>query len=371
MIDTRAAGGYVVGPGSTTPDGVYRFTDDRAPANLPAWLVQALTPKPRTAISAPVVVRSERLPAYIDAALRGERDRVAATQPGTHNKTLFVAAVALGRHVGEDHLPSTTAQALTNAVHARRPRPEPGVIFHSDSEYVGAGDLDVRLPVGREGQCWDNAVAESFFATIKTELLDRHPWPTKAMAHKAIFEYVETSHQPSVSSRTGLIVRRSWWTERRGGVAGLVGDQAVVQRAQHAVEQLAQCGDVVVTRVAAGPVAGLPVRVVPDRGERPNVAGRSDAVVLGAPGVHEAGLAGGTSDRGDAGESLESSRVGEPAAVVADLGQQPGTESDPEPGNAGHDLRVGVGVEGGVDLFLQLGDRLAPAHAGAHPWPAR
>jgi transposase InsO family protein len=83
------------------------------------------------------------------------------------------------------------------------------VIFHSDSEYVGAGDLDVRLPVGREGQCWDNAVAESFFATIKTELLDRHPWPTKAKAHKAIFQYVETSHQPSVSSRTELIVKRS------------------------------------------------------------------------------------------------------------------------------------------------------------------
>lgn len=40
-------------------------------------------------------------------------------------------------------------------------------------------------------QCWDNAVAESFFATIKTELLDRQAWPTKVKAHKAIFEYVE------------------------------------------------------------------------------------------------------------------------------------------------------------------------------------
>ena len=49
----------------------------------------------------------------------------------------------------------------------------------------------MRLSVGRTGQCWDNAVAESFFATIKTELLDRHPWPTKALAHKAIFEYIE------------------------------------------------------------------------------------------------------------------------------------------------------------------------------------
>jgi hypothetical protein len=119
MIDTRAAGGYVVGPGSTTPDGVYRLTDDRAPADLPAWLVQALTPKLRTAISAPVVVRSERLPPTSTPRLRGERDRVAAAQPGTHNKTLFVAAVALGRHVGEDHLPSTTAQAhlYTAAAH--------------------------------------------------------------------------------------------------------------------------------------------------------------------------------------------------------------------------------------------------------------
>jgi len=34
-------------------------------------------------------------------------------------------------------------------------------------------------------------VAESFFATIKTELLDRQHWPTKALAHKAIFEWIE------------------------------------------------------------------------------------------------------------------------------------------------------------------------------------
>lgn len=40
--------------------------------------------------------------------------------------------------------------------------------------------------------CWDNAVAESFFATIKTELLHRHTWPTRARAHKAIFEWIES-----------------------------------------------------------------------------------------------------------------------------------------------------------------------------------
>jgi transposase InsO family protein len=97
-----------------------------------------------------------------------------------------------------DHLRTDLVeQALRNAITQRRP--EPGVIFHSDHgcQYTSgqyarlAHDNGVRLSVGRKGQCWDNAVAESFFATIKTELLDRQPWPTKAMAHKAIFEYVE------------------------------------------------------------------------------------------------------------------------------------------------------------------------------------
>ena len=97
-----------------------------------------------------------------------------------------------------DHLRTDLVeQALRNAIGQRRP--EPGVIFHSDrgcqytsSQYARlARDNQVRLSVGRKGQCWDNAVAESFFATIKTELLDRQPWPTKALAHKAIFEYIE------------------------------------------------------------------------------------------------------------------------------------------------------------------------------------
>lgn len=97
-----------------------------------------------------------------------------------------------------DHLRTDLVeQALCNAVTQRRP--EPGVIFHSDrgcqytsGQYArAAADAGVRLSVGRKGQCWDNAVAESFFATIKTELLDRQSWPTKAKAHKAIFEYVE------------------------------------------------------------------------------------------------------------------------------------------------------------------------------------
>jgi transposase InsO family protein len=97
-----------------------------------------------------------------------------------------------------DHLRTELVErALGNAL-ARR-RPEPGVIFHSDrgAQYTSdsyarlAGRGGVRLSVGRKGNCWDNAVAESFFATIKTELLNHQPWPTKALAHKAIFEWIE------------------------------------------------------------------------------------------------------------------------------------------------------------------------------------
>ncbi|ROP39110.1 bifunctional DNA primase/polymerase [Saccharothrix texasensis] len=119
LVDTRATGGYVVGPGSRTPDGTYTATDDREPSDALGWLVQALSPKPRTAVSAPVVLPTRRLDAYVDAAVRAEYDRVAAAQRGKHSKTLFIAAVALGRHVGEGNLSSTTAEhhLLTAAAH--------------------------------------------------------------------------------------------------------------------------------------------------------------------------------------------------------------------------------------------------------------
>jgi hypothetical protein len=110
-VDTRAWGGYVVAAGSATSDGAYTVLDDRAPVDLPTWLVQALMPRPRPAVSAPVVIASERLPGYVDAALRGERDRVAAAQPTTHARTLFIAALALGQLVGSGALPSATAEA--------------------------------------------------------------------------------------------------------------------------------------------------------------------------------------------------------------------------------------------------------------------
>ena len=91
---------------------------------------------------------------------------------------------------------SLVADALTNAVAARDP--VPGVSFHSDKgcQYTSGGyatladDLEVALSTGRTGQCWDNALAESFFASLKGECLDQLPWPTRAAARRATVEYI-------------------------------------------------------------------------------------------------------------------------------------------------------------------------------------
>ncbi|MGW8955957.1 integrase core domain-containing protein [Streptomyces sp. NPDC055709] len=52
-------------------------------------------------------------------------------------------------------------------------------------------EFGIRLSVGRTEQCWDNALAESFFATIKRELLDTTAWPSRAAARIAIFDFIE------------------------------------------------------------------------------------------------------------------------------------------------------------------------------------
>ncbi len=54
-----------------------------------------------------------------------------------------------------------------------------------------AAELGVTLSLGRKGECWDNAVSESWFATFKNELIYTRPWPTLAGLRPAVFEYIE------------------------------------------------------------------------------------------------------------------------------------------------------------------------------------
>ena len=103
-----------------------------------------------------------------------------------------VVGFALAEHLRT----GLVADALSNAVAARDP--VPGVSFHSDKgcQYTSGGyatladDLEVALSTGRTGQCWDNALAESFFASLKGECLDQLPWPTRAAARRATVEYI-------------------------------------------------------------------------------------------------------------------------------------------------------------------------------------
>src|SRR4051794_13309577 len=97
-----------------------------------------------------------------------------------------------------DHMRAElVVDALKMAV-ARR-RPDAGVIHHSDqgSQYVSlafgqaARDAGIARSMGSKGCCFDNAVAESFFATLKKELVHRRSWPTRHELTSEVFEYIE------------------------------------------------------------------------------------------------------------------------------------------------------------------------------------
>ena len=137
-------------------------------------------------------------------AARGDVDHGGQVQPPLPGADVgdvpAPAGVDVGRVVGyaiADHLRTElVSAALANAVAARDPAP--GVIFHADrgcqytsAEFAGlASDCAVTLSHGRTGQCWDNALSESFFASLKGELLDLQAWPTQAMARLAIVNYI-------------------------------------------------------------------------------------------------------------------------------------------------------------------------------------
>lgn len=92
---------------------------------------------------------------------------------------------------------SLTLRALDRALVLRQPAP--GVLHHSDRgvQYASAAyqqRLRARgmIPsMSRVGDCWDNAVVESFFATLKRELVSHVRWTTRAEAHRALTRYID------------------------------------------------------------------------------------------------------------------------------------------------------------------------------------
>jgi putative transposase len=102
-----------------------------------------------------------------------------------------------------DHIRAElVVDALQMAIWNRRP--QPGAIHHSDhgSTYTSWAfghrlrEAGLLGSMGSIGDCFDNSVAESFFATLQTELLDRQSWATRAELANAVFAFIEGFYNP-------------------------------------------------------------------------------------------------------------------------------------------------------------------------------
>jgi transposase InsO family protein len=122
----------------------------------------------------------------------------------THQGWLYLAAIldlcsrrVVGWAASEHNDRQLALDALQRATTDRTPGA--GMLHHSDrgSTYASADyrsaldDLGVVASMSRKGDCWDNAVAESFFATIKGEMIDHEDFQTRAEAIAAIADYID------------------------------------------------------------------------------------------------------------------------------------------------------------------------------------
>ena len=169
--------------------------------------ISGLVPKKRgkTTIRVPGVRVADDL---VKRRFRPEQPNVLWFTDITYLRTwegwLYLAAVqdAYSRRIVgwqmADHMRAElVVRALEMAVSRRRP--DPGLIHHSDqgSQFVALGfgqacaKSGIARSMGSTGVCWDNAVAETFFATLKKELVYRNTWPTRRELEAEVFEYIE------------------------------------------------------------------------------------------------------------------------------------------------------------------------------------
>jgi putative transposase len=124
----------------------------------------------------------------------------------------------VGWSMGERHDAALVVGALDAAVATRGRSRMPDTIFHTDrgSEYTAAACVDacqrlgLRRSMGRTGSCLDNAVAESWFATLKVELVDRQHYRTRAQARAAIFAWIAWYNRFRLHSTRGYLPPIEW-----------------------------------------------------------------------------------------------------------------------------------------------------------------
>ena len=166
----------------------------------------------------PDLLRRKFAPGCPDVAWIGD-----ITYIPTDEGWLYVASVIdLGsrRLIGysmADHMRTElVTDALEMAAAARGDNT--GVIFHGDrgAQYMSGGyrqriaDLGMLQSVGRTGVCWDNSVAESFWSSLKRELVHRYRFATRAQARRAIFTWINWYNRDRLHSTLGYFSPIEW-----------------------------------------------------------------------------------------------------------------------------------------------------------------
>jgi putative transposase len=117
----------------------------------------------------------------------------------------------LGYSMADHMRTELVSDALEMAIGARGGQAE-GIIFHGDrgAQYMSGDyrqlvvDHGMRQSVGRTGVCWDNAVAESFWSSLKRECVHRHRFTTRADARRAIFAWINRYNRVRLHSSLGM-----------------------------------------------------------------------------------------------------------------------------------------------------------------------
>ena len=132
----------------------------------------------------------------------------------------------VGYSMAEHMRTELVADALTMAVGIRGGAVA-GVIAHSDRgcQYMShdyqsqLAEFGMRASVGRTGVCWDNAVAESFWSSLKREVVHRYRFATRAEARRAIFAWINRYNHSRLHSSLGYIPPIEWESNYRQAVA--------------------------------------------------------------------------------------------------------------------------------------------------------
>lgn len=148
---------------------------------------------------APNVLARNFQPEAIDRAWAGDITYLATSEGWLYMAVLLdlCSKRVVGWAMSEDLDTRIALAALRMALERRQPGP--GLVHHTDrgvqyasEAYTAALAANGLVPsMSRRGNCWDNAPAESFFSTLKTELVRDRVFPSRALARTEVFEYVE------------------------------------------------------------------------------------------------------------------------------------------------------------------------------------